>query len=149
MDHTAPMEIALEEARAALAHDDIPVGAVVVGPAGEVVSRDHNRREERADPTAHAELLVIRAAAERQGSWRLGGHTMVVTLEPCAMCAGAAVSARLDRIVYGATDPKAGACWSLYNIPQDRRLNHNLELEAGIRADECSALLTEFFHSRR
>lgn len=149
MDHTALMEIALEEARAALAHDDIPVGAVVVGPDGEVVSRDHNRREERADPTAHAEVLVIRAAAEQQGSWRLGGHTLVVTLEPCAMCAGAAVNARLDGIVYGAADLKAGACWSLYNIPQDRRLNHNLELEAGIRADECSALLTEFFQSRR
>lgn len=149
MDHTALMEIALEEARAALAHDDIPVGAVVVGPDGEVVSRDHNRREERADPTAHAELLVIRAAAEQQGSWRLGGHILVVTLEPCAMCAGAAVNARLDGIVYGAADLKAGACWSLYNIPQDRRLNHNLELEAGIRADECSALLTEFFQSRR
>lgn len=149
MDHTALMQIALDEARAALGHDDIPVGAVIVSPEGEVVARDHNRREELGDPTAHAELLVLRAAADIAGSWRLDGHTLVVTLEPCVMCAGAAVNARLDRIVYGAADLKAGACWSLYNIPQDRRLNHNLEMEAGVLADECSELLTGFFEDRR
>jgi tRNA(adenine34) deaminase len=149
MDHTALMQIALDEARAALGHDDLPVGAVIVGPDSEVVARDHNRREEIGDPTAHAELLVLRAAAVKAGTWRLDGHTLVVTLEPCVMCAGAAVNARLDRIVYGATDLKAGGCWSLYNIPQDRRLNHNLEMDAGVLADECSALLTGFFQDRR
>ena len=149
MDHTSLMQIALDEARAAFGHDDIPVGAVIVGPDGEVVARDHNRREELGDPTAHAELLVLRAAAEKAGTWRLDGHTLVVTLEPCVMCAGAAVNARLDRIVYGAADLKAGGCWSLYNIPQDRRLNHNLEMEAGVLAEECSALLTGFFEDRR
>jgi tRNA(adenine34) deaminase len=149
MDHTALMQIALDEARAALGHGDIPVGAVIVGPDGEVVARDHNRREELRDPTAHAELLVLRAAAENAGSWRLDGHTLVVTLEPCVMCAGATVNARLDRLIYGAADLKAGGCWSLYNIPQDRRLNHNLEMEAGVLADECSELLTGFFEDRR
>jgi tRNA(adenine34) deaminase len=149
MDHTALMQIALDEARAALGHGDIPVGAVIVGPDGEVVARDHNRREELTDPTAHAELLVLRAAAENAGSWRLDGHTLVVTLEPCVMCAGATVNARLDRLIYGAADLKAGGCWSLYNIPQDRRLNHNLEMEAGVLADECSELLTGFFEDRR
>ena len=149
MDHTALMQIALDEARAALGHGDIPVGAVIVGPDGEVVAADHNRREELRDPTAHAELLVLRAAAERTGTWRLDGHTLVVTLEPCVMCAGATVNARLDRLVYGAADLKAGGFWSLYNIPQDRRLNHNLEMEAGVLADECSELLTGFFEDRR
>jgi tRNA(adenine34) deaminase len=149
MDHTALMQIALDEARAALGHGDIPVGAVIVGPDGEVVARAHNRREELRDPTAHAELLVLRAAAENAGSWRLDGHTLVVTLEPCVMCAGATVNARLDRLIYGAADLKAGGCWSLYNIPQDRRLNHNLEMEAGVLADECSELLTGFFEDRR
>jgi len=149
MDHTAHMQIALAEAGAALGHDDIPVGAVIVGPEGEVVARDHNRREELGDPTAHAELLVLRTAAEAAGTWRLDGHTLVVTLEPCVMCAGAAVNARLDRIVYGAADLKGGGCWSLYNIPQDRRLNHNLEMEAGVMAEECATLLGGFFADRR
>jgi len=143
------MEAALAEARTAVEHDDVPVGAVLVGPDGTVVASDHNRREDQSDPTAHAEMLVLSAAARDLGDWRLEGHTLVVTLEPCAMCAGAAVNARLDRIVYGAADLKAGAAWSLFNIPQDRRLNHRLDLVAGVLEEECGALLSEFFESRR
>jgi tRNA(adenine34) deaminase len=149
LDWTKTMETALAEARAALDHGDVPVGAVLVDDGGEVVAADHNRREERADPTAHAEMLVLREAARQRGDWRLDGLTMVVTLEPCAMCAMAAVWARVDRIVYGAADPKAGAAWSLYNIPQDERLNHRCELVAGVLAEECSSVLGEFFRSRR
>jgi tRNA(adenine34) deaminase len=149
MDTASLMGLALDQARTAPEHDDVPIGAVLVDPEGRVVAADHNRREERSDPTAHAEILVLTTAAQDAGSWHLDGHTMVVTLEPCAMCAGAAVNARLERIVYGAPDPKAGACWSLYNIPQDRRLNHYVGLQAGIRADECGALLADFFASRR
>ncbi len=140
---------ALDEARAALGHGDVPVGAVLLGPDGEVVAADHNRREERQDPTAHAEMLVLVAGARAAGSWRLAGHTLVVTLEPCAMCAMAAVWARLKRIVYGAADPKAGAAWSLYNIPQDARLNHRIDLVHGVREAECAALLEDFFRARR
>jgi tRNA(adenine34) deaminase len=138
---------ALAQARRAAGHGDVPIGAVLVDPDGVVVSEDHNRREQSADPTAHAEILVLRSAAT--DSWRLDGHTLVVTLEPCAMCAGAAVLARLARIVYGATDLKAGACWSLYNIPQDERLNHHVELEAGVRESECVRVLDDFFAARR
>lgn len=143
------MRAALDEARKAEDHGDVPVGAVVVGPDGTVVAADHNRVEQRSDPTAHAELLVIREAARRLGTPRLSGHTLVVTLEPCPMCAGAAVWARLDRIVYGAADPKAGAAWSLYNIPQDQRLNHRCELVAGVLEEESAALLRAFFELRR
>jgi tRNA(adenine34) deaminase len=143
------MERALAEGRAALEHGDVPVGAVLLDPSGTVVAADHNRREERADPTAHAEILVLRTAARAAGTWRLDGHTLVVTLEPCAMCAMAAVWARIGRIVYGATDPKAGAAWSLFNIPQDERLNHRCEVTAGVRAEEAAALLEEFFKRRR
>ena len=143
------MEAALDEAHRATDHGDVPIGAVILDPSGDIVAADHNRREERGDATAHAELLVISAASRRHGSWRLDGHTLVVTLEPCPMCAMAAVWARLDRIVYGAADPKAGAAWSLYNIPQDDRLNHRCELVAGVRADECAALLQRFFDERR
>jgi tRNA(adenine34) deaminase len=143
------MEIALGEARAALEHGDVPVGAILAGPSGEIVASDHNRREQLSDPTAHAETLVMSAAARQAGSWRLTGYTLVVTLEPCAMCAGAAVNARLGRIVYGAPDLKGGACWSLYNIPQDSRLNHTVELEAGVMEDECTSLLRSFFEGRR
>jgi tRNA(adenine34) deaminase len=143
------MERALTEAARAPGHGDVPIGALLVGPGGEVVAADHNRREERSDPTAHAEMLVLQARAAELGDWRLMGHTLVVTLEPCAMCAMAAVWARVDRIVYGAPDPKAGAAWSLYNIPQDERLNHRCELVEGVLAGRCAALLEEFFGGLR
>jgi tRNA(adenine34) deaminase len=143
------MGTALDEARSAMLHDDVPIGAVLLDPDGSIVARNHNRREERGDATAHAEMLVISDRSRDLGDWRLTGHTLVVTLEPCAMCAMAAVWARLDRIVYGAADPKAGAAWSLYNIPQDARLNHHIDLRAGILADDCSQLLSEFFDARR
>lgn len=141
------MGTALAQAARAVGHGDVPVGAVLLDPSGQVVAADHNRRQRSADPTAHAEILVLRAAAT--DTWRLVGHTLVVTLEPCAMCAGAAVLARLERIVYGAPDLKAGACWSLYNIPQDERLNHHIDLVAGVREPECRALLDDFFAARR
>ena len=143
------MGIALREAAAAASHGDVPVGAVLLDESGSVVAADHNRREERHDPTAHAEMLVLSAAARAGTDWRLTGHTLVVTLEPCAMCAMAAVWSRIDRIVYGAPDPRAGAAWSLYNIPQDARLNHRVSLVAGVRADEATELLAEFFAARR
>jgi tRNA(adenine34) deaminase len=143
------MRRAIEEAAAASGSGDVPVGAVLLDAAGAVVAVDHNRREESKDPTAHAEMLVLRARAAQIGDWRLSGHTMVVTLEPCPMCAGAAVLSRLERIVYGAADPKAGAAWSLYNIPQDRRLNHRIDLVAGVLADECGRLLVDFFTDQR
>ena len=143
------MGVALDEARLALDHGDVPIGAVLLDATGAVVVRDHNRREERSDPTAHAEILVLSAAGRARGDRRLEGHTLVVTLEPCAMCAMAAVWARLERIVYGAADLKAGAARSLYNIPQDARLNHRCDLVHGVRETECAALLTEFFADRR
>lgn len=143
------MRLALDQAREAGAAGDVPVGAVLLDRAGVIVARDRNRREELTDPTAHAEMLVMSSRAREIGDWRLGGHTMVVTLEPCAMCAGATVWARLDRIVYGAPDPKAGAAWSLYNIPQDSRLNHRVELMEGVMADESKQLLEEFFRAAR
>lgn len=144
-----PMRLALKAAGEAASKGDVPVGAVLLDASGAVVAVDHNRREELSDPTAHAEILVISARAKEIDDWRLAGHTLVVTLEPCAMCAGAAVLARLDRIVYGAADQKAGAAWSLYNIPQDRRLNHRIDLIEGVLAEECAALLSEFFANRR
>ena len=148
-DFATPMRVALDEARIALEHDDVPVGAVLLDADGRVVDADHNRREESADATAHAEMLVIARRSRKLGDWRLSGHTLVVTLEPCAMCAMAAVWARVDRIVYGAADPKAGAVWSIYNIPQDPRLNHRIDVVAGVLAEESTALLEEFFSSRR
>ncbi len=149
MDAAEAMDIALEQASLAVAHDDVPIGAVLLDRSGDIVAADHNRREERGDATAHAELLVISARSRELADWRLNGHTLVVTLEPCAMCAMGAVWARLDRIVYGAADPKAGAAWSLYNIPQDERLNHRCELTAGIREQESASLLEDFFANRR
>jgi tRNA(adenine34) deaminase len=142
------MEIALEEATRAPAHGDVPVGAVIV-LGGKVIARRHNEREATQDPTAHAEVLALRDAAATLGSWRLERATLVVTLEPCPMCAGAALAARLERIVFGAADPKAGACGSLYNLGVDPRLNHELDVVAGVAAHECGALLTEFFSARR
>ena len=143
------MRLALDEAQRAPTHDDVPVGAVILDGDGSVVASGHNRKEERSDPTAHAEMLAISSAAQAAGDWRLNGHTLVVTLEPCAMCAGAAVWARLDRIVYGAADLKGGAVWSLYNIPQDARLNHHVDVVAGVLEEECGALLADFFGSQR
>jgi len=139
---------AIVQARAAEALGDVPIGAVVL-KGGQVIARAHNRRIIDADPTAHAEMLAIRAAAEAVGDWRLNGCTLAVTLEPCCMCAGAIVLARLDRVVYGASDPKAGAVRTLYTLCDDDRLNHRVEIVAGLRADECSRLLTGFFRAQR
>jgi len=143
------MGIALAEARVAGDHGDVPIGAVLLDASGSIVAADHNRRTETGDVTAHAEMLVLSAATRRLADWRLAGHTLVVTLEPCAMCAMACVLARLERIVYGAADPKAGAAWSLYNIPQDTRLNHRCELITGVLAEESTLLLEQFFAGRR
>jgi len=143
------MGLALEEAAAALKHDDVPIGAVVVAPDGAVVGRRHNERELTGDPTAHAEVLALRDAAALAGTWRLDGHVLVVTIEPCPMCAGAALWARVDTIVFGATDPKAGAVGTLYNLAADPRLNHEMTVVAGVRADEAGALVTGFFETRR
>lgn len=142
------MGLALEEASRALAHGDVPVGAVVA-VGDDVVAAAHNERELRADPTAHAEILVLQAAARGLGTRRLEGATMYVTLEPCAMCAGALVLARVRRLVYGPQDPRAGAALSLYNVVQDPRLNHSLELTTGVLEAESAALLRGFFESRR
>lgn len=142
------LRIAIEEARAAAAAGDVPVGAVVVKD-GVVVARDRNRREETEDPTAHAERLAITAAAQRLGSWRLEGCTLYVTLEPCAMCAGAIVLARVPRVVYGTRDPKAGAAGSVVDLLRHPLLNHRAEVCEGLLASECAGLLVEFFASRR
>lgn len=136
---------ALEQARLALATDDVPVGAVVVDADGTVIGVGRNEREATGDPTAHAEVIAMRAAAAHRGEWRLSGCTLVVTLEPCTMCAGAAVLARVDRIVFGAVDEKAGAVGSLWDVVRDRRLNHRPEVVAGVRAQESSDLLRAFF----
>ncbi len=149
LDWDTAMGAALEEAAKAPHHGDIPVGAVLLDRNDTVVARDRNRREERGDATAHAEMLVLSKRSRDLGDWRLTGHTLVVTLEPCAMCAMAAVWSRVDRIVYGAADPKAGAAWSLFNIPQDERLNHRCEIVAGVRTDESVSLLTDFFARHR
>jgi tRNA(adenine34) deaminase len=143
------MRAALEAARQAPLHEDVPIGAVVVDASGGIVAADHNRREIESDPTAHAEVLTLRAAAAARGAWRLEGCTLVVTLEPCAMCAGASVLARVDRVVFGAYDEKAGAVGSLWDLVRDRRLNHRPEVIAGVLADECGALLREFFDTHR
>ncbi|CAO5157003.1 tRNA adenosine(34) deaminase [Frankia sp. AiPs1] len=143
------MGLALDQARLALAHGDVPVGAVVLAADGTVLGEGFNARERDADPTAHAEVIALRAAARTLGSWRLTGTTLAVTLEPCTMCAGALVLARIDRLVYGAVDDKAGAVGSLWDVVRDRRLNHRPEVIAGIRANECRALLTDFFATRR
>jgi tRNA(adenine34) deaminase len=141
------MRAALDEARLSLV--DVPVGAVVVDADGAVLGVGHNEREATGDPTAHAEIVALRAAASRRGSWRLSGATMAVTLEPCTMCAGALVLARVSRLIYGALDPKAGAVGSLWDVVRDRRLNHRLEVIGGVLDDECGALLRAFFERQR
>ena len=143
------MRLALAQGEQALAHDDVPVGAVVLGPDGAVLGTGHNDREGSGDPTAHAEVLALRAAAAALGAWRLSGCTLVVTLEPCTMCAGAIVLARVDRVVYGADDPKAGAAGSLFDLLRDRRLNHRPEVVRGVLGSECAHVLRTFFEGRR
>jgi tRNA(adenine34) deaminase len=143
------MRAALDQARAALAAGDVPVGAVVLDPDGAVIGTGRNVREADADPTGHAEVVALREAAAARGEWRLDGCTLVVTLEPCTMCAGAAVLARVARVVFGAFDDKAGAVGSLWDVVRDRRLNHRPEVVAGVLAAESSALLEEFFRARR
>ena len=146
----ALMALALDEARAATAHGDVPIGAVVARVAdGEVLARRHNERELHGDPTAHAEVLALRDAAAALGSWRLDGCVLVCTLEPCPMCAGACVAARVPVVVFGAADPKAGALGSLYHLGVDPRLNHEVAVVHDVRADESAALLREFFESHR
>lgn len=149
ISYQAVMQAALDLATEAGEHGDVPVGAVLLDESGASVAADRNRREEQRDPTAHAEMLVLSSRARQIGDWRLTGHTLVVTLEPCIMCSGAAVWARLDRIVYGAADLKAGGAWSLYNIPQDRRLNHRIEMIDGVLGDESARLLERFFAAKR
>ncbi|MBG0826912.1 nucleoside deaminase [Planomonospora sp. ID67723] len=143
------MRLALAQAVRAGERGEVPVGAVVLGPDGAVLSQAGNDRESLRDPTAHAEVLALREAAREHGEWRLGGCTLVVTLEPCTMCAGAAVLARVDRVVYGAVDAKGGAAGSLWDVIRDRRLNHRPEVVMGVLAGECAGVLTEFFAARR
>jgi tRNA(adenine34) deaminase len=145
----AAMPAALAVAREALELGEVPIGAVVVDPSGEVIATGHNERESRHDPTAHAEVVALRRAGQALGSWRLDGCSLVVTLEPCTMCAGAIVLARVARLVFGAWDPKAGAVGSLWDVVRDRRLNHRPEVVSGVLEDECSALLAGFFADRR
>jgi tRNA(adenine34) deaminase len=147
--YDAAMRAALTEAREALETGDVPIGAVVIDAAGDVIGRGRNVREADADPTGHAEVVALREAARSRGEWRLSGCTLVVTLEPCTMCAGAAVLARVDRLVFGAYDEKAGAVGSLWDVVRDRRLNHRPEVVTGVLADESTALLEEFFRDHR
>lgn len=149
LDDTHFMREALAEARSAVEHGDVPVGAIVVDAQGHEIARGHNRREADGDPVAHAEIVAIRKAAEALGSWRLEGCSLFVTLEPCAMCAGALVNARVERLVYGARDPKAGAVETLFRIADDPRLNHRVVVTGGVLAEEAAALLTGFFEALR
>ncbi len=139
------MGLALEAARSASDHGDVPIGAVVLDPTGRVIASAGNERELTGDPTAHAEVLALRRASAVVGEWRLDGCTLVVTLEPCTMCAGASVLARVERIIFGAFDDKAGAIASLFDVVRDPRLNHRPEVTSGVRADECAVLLRDFF----
>jgi tRNA(adenine34) deaminase len=147
--HTVHMEMALEEATLAEAEDEVPIGAVIVSAEQGVIARAHNQRELLADPTAHAEMIAITQAAQALGSWRLERCILYVTLEPCPMCAGAVVQARLPLVVYGAADPKAGACHTLYEITNDPRLNHRARVVGGVLAERCAAILGEFFGRKR
>ncbi|MEU6220491.1 tRNA adenosine(34) deaminase TadA [Streptomyces sp. NPDC047022] len=142
------MRLALEEAERAAEHGDVPVGAVVLSADGAVLATGHNEREATGDPSAHAEILALRRAATALGEWRLPGCTLVVTLEPCTMCAGALQQSRVDRLVYGARDEKAGAVGSLWDLVRDRRLNHRPEVVPGVLADDCARILTDFFRGR-
>jgi tRNA(adenine34) deaminase len=144
-----PMRAALEEAALALETADVPIGAVVLDAEGSIIGRGRNAREGLGDPTAHAEILALRSAASARGGWRLEGCTLVVTLEPCAMCAGAVVLSRVARLVYGAVDPKAGAVGSLWDLVRDRRLNHRPEVVSGVLADACGELVRTFFAGHR
>ena len=148
-DGNAAMGEALAEARLSLADGDVPVGAVVLDPTGAVIGRGHNRREAAHDPTAHAEILALREAASSARTWRLDGHTLVVTLEPCAMCAGAILQARIPRLVFGAWDEKAGAAGSQWDLVRDGRVGAKVEVIPGVREAECAALLTAFFETKR
>lgn len=148
LDDTRFMELALEQAHAAITVGETPIGAVLVHE-NKALAAAHNRREIDTDPTAHAEMLVLRAAAHALGRWRLSGCTLYVTLEPCAMCAGALVLARIDRLVYGASDPKAGAVESLYRLVDDARLNHRVQVTGGVLAEPCGTILSEFFRAKR
>jgi tRNA(adenine34) deaminase len=147
--HCEHMEMALEDARDALAEDEVPVGAVVVSRSRGVIGRAHNQREQLRDPTAHAEMIAITQAAQAVGSWRLDDCALYATLEPCPMCAGAVVLARMPLVVYGCTDPKAGACDTLYQIPSDGRLNHRAQVVGGVLAERCATLLSDFFAAKR
>lgn len=147
--HVEHMAMALEEARAAITEGEVPVGAVVVSLKQGVIARAHNQREQLKDPTAHAEMIAVTQAAQTLGSWRLEQCVLYATLEPCPMCAGAAVLARLPMVVYGAADPKAGACHTLYRITNDPRLNHRAQVVGGVLAESCAAVLSAFFAGRR
>ena len=147
--HLHHMELALAEAEVAAAEDEVPVGAVIVSWRQGVIAQAHNQREQLQDPTAHAEMIAITQAAQALGSWRLEGCALYVTLEPCPMCAGAVVQARLPLVVYGCTDPKAGACDTLYHIPTDARLNHRANVVAGVLEDRCADILSRFFAEKR
>jgi tRNA(adenine34) deaminase len=149
MSDEAWMRMALQEAAEAAAEDEVPVGCIVVGADGAVLSRAHNLREALSDPTAHAEMEAIREAAGRLGTWHLDGCTLVVTLEPCPMCAGALINARVATLVYGASDPKAGACGTLMNLVEDARFNHRVIVRRGTLAGECAAALKTFFEAKR
>ncbi|MDZ7598552.1 MAG: tRNA adenosine(34) deaminase TadA [Desulfobacterales bacterium] len=148
-DHVEMMQLALAEARKAAAMDEVPVGAVLVSASGLILARGHNQPVTRNDPTAHAEILVLRQAAEKVGNYRLPGTTLYVTLEPCIMCMGGLLHARVTRVVFGASDPKGGAVESLYRIAADDRLNHRIETVGGVCLEECRAILQDFFRSRR
>lgn len=147
--HAQWMDLALAEAQRALRTEDVPIGAVVLGPNGQILGSGRNEREAHGDPTAHAEMVAIREAAAKLGSWRLADCTLVVTLEPCTMCAGAIVLARIPRVVFGAWDEKAGAAGSVFDVLRERRLNHWVEVFPGVREDECAALLRDFFVGHR
>jgi tRNA(adenine34) deaminase len=149
MTDEGAVQTALVEANAALARGEVPIGAVVLDSSGTVIAAAHNERENGNDPTAHAEIVALRRAGHALGSWHLDGCTLAVTLEPCTMCAGAIVLARIQRVVFGAWDPKAGAVGSLWDVVRDRRLNHRPEVAAGVLEEECSLLLAGFFASKR